>query len=125
MVVCILERMRQFNQQMSRALPSAAAGILKGFDPLLNLVLDDTVEYLRGTRADAQDEGQTSMRIKAYTHTHRERERRVHTHASNGIHTSAHLQTLSVGIDYHFCSLLDYVILHLHSMCVCACFRSR
>lgn len=25
-----------------------AAGILKGFDPLLNLVLDDTVEFLRG-----------------------------------------------------------------------------
>ena len=85
--------MRRFNQQMSRALSSTAAGILKGFDPLLNLVLDDTVEYLRGTRADAQDEGQTSMQTKAYTHTHthRERERRVHTHASNGIRTSAHL----------------------------------
>ena len=25
-----------------------ATGILKGFDPLLNLVLDDTVEHLRG-----------------------------------------------------------------------------
>jgi U6 snRNA-associated Sm-like protein LSm7 len=25
-----------------------AAGVLKGFDPLLNLVLDDTVEFLRG-----------------------------------------------------------------------------
>jgi U6 snRNA-associated Sm-like protein LSm7 len=26
-----------------------AAGVLKGYDPLLNLVLDDTTEYLRGT----------------------------------------------------------------------------
>ena len=26
----------------------AASGILKGFDPLLNLVLDGTTEYLRG-----------------------------------------------------------------------------
>ena len=34
-------------------LSSAAAGILKGFDPLLNLVLDDTVEYLRGMRLQA------------------------------------------------------------------------
>lgn len=25
-----------------------AAGILKGYDPLLNLVLDDTTEFLRG-----------------------------------------------------------------------------
>lgn len=25
-----------------------ASGILKGYDPLLNLVLDDTIEYLRG-----------------------------------------------------------------------------
>ena len=25
-----------------------AAGILKGYDPLLNIVLDNTVEYLRG-----------------------------------------------------------------------------
>ena len=25
-----------------------ASGVLKGFDPLLNLVLDDTVEHLRG-----------------------------------------------------------------------------
>jgi len=25
-----------------------ATGVLKGFDPLLNLVLDDTVEFLRG-----------------------------------------------------------------------------
>lgn len=25
-----------------------AAGILKGYDPLLNLVLDNTTEYLRG-----------------------------------------------------------------------------
>ncbi|KAF8791799.1 U6 snRNA-associated Sm-like protein LSm7 [Argiope bruennichi] len=25
-----------------------ASGILKGYDPLLNLVLDNTVEYLRG-----------------------------------------------------------------------------
>lgn len=29
-----------------------AAGILKGFDPLLNLVLDDTTEYLR----DSEDQ---------------------------------------------------------------------
>lgn len=28
-----------------------AAGILKGYDPLLNLVLDNTTEYLRGNRA--------------------------------------------------------------------------
>ena len=26
----------------------AASGVLKGFDPLLNLVLDGTTEYLRG-----------------------------------------------------------------------------
>ena len=26
----------------------AASGILKGYDPLLNLVLDDTQEYIRG-----------------------------------------------------------------------------
>lgn len=26
-----------------------AAGVLKGYDPLLNLVLDSTVEYLRDT----------------------------------------------------------------------------
>lgn len=25
-----------------------AAGVLKGYDPLLNIVLDNTVEYLRG-----------------------------------------------------------------------------
>jgi len=25
-----------------------ASGILKGYDPLLNLVLDDTTEHLRG-----------------------------------------------------------------------------
>lgn len=25
-----------------------ASGILKGFDPLLNLVLDGTIEYMRG-----------------------------------------------------------------------------
>lgn len=25
-----------------------ASGVLKGYDPLLNLVLDDTIEYLRG-----------------------------------------------------------------------------
>lgn len=27
---------------------SQASGILKGFDPLLNLVLDGTIEYMRG-----------------------------------------------------------------------------
>ena len=27
-----------------------AAGILKGYDPLLNIVLDNTVEYLRGKK---------------------------------------------------------------------------
>lgn len=27
---------------------TAATGVLKGFDPLLNLVLDGTTEYLRG-----------------------------------------------------------------------------
>ncbi|XP_068932336.1 U6 snRNA-associated Sm-like protein LSm7 isoform X2 [Petaurus breviceps papuanus] len=26
-----------------------ASGILKGFDPLLNLVLDGTIEYMRGS----------------------------------------------------------------------------
>jgi hypothetical protein len=26
----------------------AVSGILKGFDPLVNLVLDNTIEYLRG-----------------------------------------------------------------------------
>ena len=26
----------------------SASGILKGFDPLLNLVMDGTTEYLRG-----------------------------------------------------------------------------
>lgn len=26
----------------------AASGVLKGFDPLLNLVLDGTIEYMRG-----------------------------------------------------------------------------
>ena len=25
-----------------------ASGVLKGFDPLLNLVLDGTIEYMRG-----------------------------------------------------------------------------
>lgn len=29
-----------------------AAGILKGYDPLLNLVLDNTTEYLRGNCND-------------------------------------------------------------------------
>ena len=29
-----------------------ASGVLKGFDPLLNLVLDDTVEHLRGKHYD-------------------------------------------------------------------------
>jgi len=28
-----------------------ASGVLKGFDPLLNLVLDGTTEHLRGTIA--------------------------------------------------------------------------
>ena len=33
-------------------LPSVAVtGILKGYDQLVNLVLDETVEYLRGTAA--------------------------------------------------------------------------
>lgn len=27
---------------------SSASGVLKGFDPLLNLVLDGTIEYMRG-----------------------------------------------------------------------------
>jgi small nuclear ribonucleoprotein (snRNP)-like protein len=31
-----------------------ATGILKGFDPLLNLVLDDTVEHLRGIQYSIQ-----------------------------------------------------------------------
>ncbi len=26
----------------------SASGVLKGFDPLLNLVLDGTIEYMRG-----------------------------------------------------------------------------
>ena len=29
-------------------IPSTASGILKGYDPLLNLVLDGTIEYLQG-----------------------------------------------------------------------------
>lgn len=29
-------------------LPCAVVGVLKGYDPLVNLVLDDAVEYLRG-----------------------------------------------------------------------------
>lgn len=28
--------------------PHTASGVLKGFDPLLNLVLDGTIEYMRG-----------------------------------------------------------------------------
>lgn len=28
--------------------PLTASGVLKGFDPLLNLVLDGTIEYMRG-----------------------------------------------------------------------------
>lgn len=28
--------------------PLIASGVLKGFDPLLNLVLDGTIEYMRG-----------------------------------------------------------------------------
>lgn len=28
-----------------------ASGVLKGFDPLLNLVLDGTIEYMRGKAA--------------------------------------------------------------------------
>ena len=31
--------------------PLQASGILKGFDPLLNLVLDGTIEYVRGEPA--------------------------------------------------------------------------
>lgn len=31
---------------------SQASGILKGFDPLLNLVLDGTIEYMRGEPAE-------------------------------------------------------------------------
>lgn len=29
----------------------SASGVLKGFDPLLNLVLDGTIEYMRGKSA--------------------------------------------------------------------------
>ncbi|KAF6734826.1 U6 snRNA-associated Sm-like protein LSm7 [Oryzias melastigma] len=31
----------------SLTIPSLASGVLKGFDPLLNLVLDGTIEYMR------------------------------------------------------------------------------
>jgi U6 snRNA-associated Sm-like protein LSm7 len=32
----------------------AVSGVLKGYDQLLNLVLDETVEYLRGERSHAK-----------------------------------------------------------------------
>ena len=31
-------------------------GVLKGFDPLVNLVLDETVEFLRGARRGPREE---------------------------------------------------------------------
>jgi hypothetical protein len=38
---------------LSPARLRAVTGVLKGFDPLLNLVLDETIEFLRGAyRAD-------------------------------------------------------------------------
>ena len=30
-------------------MPFAVEGVLKGYDQLLNLVLDETIEYLRGS----------------------------------------------------------------------------
>ncbi len=36
-----------------RCIVSAVVGILKGFDPLVNLVLDEAVEYLRGVAPPA------------------------------------------------------------------------
>lgn len=50
-------------------LSSAAAGILKGFDPLLNLVLDDTVEYLRGVYVHAR--ALHYLHAKPYTQVHK------------------------------------------------------
>lgn len=32
----------------SHCVSLSASGVLKGFDPLLNLVLDGTIEYMRG-----------------------------------------------------------------------------
>lgn len=36
------------NASFTRCFPLLASGVLKGFDPLLNLVLDGTIEYMRG-----------------------------------------------------------------------------
>jgi len=36
-----------------------AQGILKGFDPLLNLVIDDTIEFLRGSLVHSTYSSQT------------------------------------------------------------------
>lgn len=36
------------NQNLTLCISHSASGVLKGFDPLLNLVLDGTIEYMRG-----------------------------------------------------------------------------
>uniref|UniRef100_A0A1A8L774 LSM7 homolog, U6 small nuclear RNA associated n=4 Tax=Nothobranchius TaxID=28779 RepID=A0A1A8L774_9TELE len=45
-----------------------ASGVLKGFDPLLNLVLDGTIEYMRGkkTKTQIQPENCSSIRVHVY-----------------------------------------------------------
>ena len=46
----------------------AVEGVLKGYDQLLNLVLDETVEYARGTLLIAA--GQTLSCISPHWHVH-------------------------------------------------------
>lgn len=36
------------NESFILCISLSASGVLKGFDPLLNLVLDGTIEYMRG-----------------------------------------------------------------------------
>lgn len=40
-----------FRNETFFCIPQSASGVLKGFDPLLNLVLDGTIEYMRGKLA--------------------------------------------------------------------------
>lgn len=42
------------------------SGVLKGFDPLLNLVLDNTTEYLRDAGKKNQKFCKTSSRLKSF-----------------------------------------------------------
>lgn len=39
------------NKSLMLWISLSASGVLKGFDPLLNLVLDGTIEYMRGKSA--------------------------------------------------------------------------